>query len=132
MILIDTHIWIWWANGSSELRDDHRRTIHAARHEGIGVSAISCWEVAKLVEKCRIVLAIPVSDWVDQALRLPGVEPIPLTPEIAVASTLLPGEFHNDPADRFIVATSRAWDIPLLTQDEKILDYVHVNKVPTV
>jgi len=131
VILIDTHIWVWWANGSSELDEKYRHTITGSRNEGIGVSAISCWEVGKLVEKRRIILSIPVIDWMDRALRLPGVEPLPLTPEIALASTLLPGEFHGDPADRFIVATSRALDLPLLTQDGKILAYTHVTKVNT-
>jgi PIN domain nuclease of toxin-antitoxin system len=59
-------------------------------------------------------------------LTLPGLQLLPLTPEIAVASTQSPGEFHRDRADQIIVATSRIYDIPLLTEDRKIRAYPHV------
>ncbi len=52
-----------------------------------------------------------------------------LTPEIAIQSTRLPGKFHRDPTDRIIVATARVYDCPLITSDDKILEYVHVNTV---
>jgi len=61
------------------------------------------------------------------ALVYPGIRLIELTPQISIESTKLPGEFHKDPADQIIVATARIYDIPLLTADEKILDYPHVN-----
>ncbi len=49
--------------------------------------------------------------------------PIPLTPEIAVESIQLPGQFHRDPADQIIVATARTWDCPLIMSDSRVLDY---------
>jgi PIN domain nuclease of toxin-antitoxin system len=53
-----------------------------------------------------------------------------LTPEIAIESTQLPGEFHRDPADQIIVATARIYNCPLLTSDKKIIDYPNVKKIP--
>ena len=87
---------------------------------------ISCWEVSKLVEVGRLSLPIPIEEWVPLALDYPGVEPIDLTPEIAVQSTRLPGSFHKDPADQILVATSRVLELPLATMDEKILAYEEV------
>lgn len=51
---------------------------------------------------------------------------MPITPRVAVESTRLPGEFHNDPADQLIVATARVNDCVLMTADHKIRRYPHV------
>jgi len=51
VILLDTHIWIWWVRGVPTLSADTRRLLDSADSTGVGVSAISCWEVAKLVER---------------------------------------------------------------------------------
>ncbi len=59
----------------------------------------------------------------------PGVQLIELNPEVAVASTRLPGEFHRDPADQIIVATARVEGSPLVTSDEKILRYEYVEVI---
>lgn len=95
--------------------------------QGLGVSAISCWEVAKLVEYDRLVLPCPVGEWMEQALSYPGIQFLNLTPQIAIESTQLPVGFHKDPADQIIVATARVHNCQLLTVDAKILDYGHVN-----
>ena len=92
----------------------------------IGVSAISVWEIAKLVEYRRLKLPCSIDKWFKQALNYPGISILELTPEIAVESTRLPGEFHRDPADQIIVATARIYNCPLVTSDNKILSYSHV------
>ncbi len=56
MIVLDTHIWVWWVHDAPELPDDYRTLLTQRESSGLGVSAISCWEVAKLVEKRRLVL----------------------------------------------------------------------------
>ena len=126
MILLDTHVWVWWVNESSMLTDAMRQTIEGHQGEGLGVSIISCWEVAKLVELGRLQLTMPVEHWLEQALAYQGVELIDLALRIVVESTQLPGEFHRDPADQMIVATARVYDAPLLTADSKIRDYPYV------
>ena len=126
MIVLDTHLWIWLADENERLTECHRDIIEEERPAGLGISAISCWEVAKLVEYERLKLAGPVEEWMDTALALPGIQHIELTPRIAIASTRLPGEFHRDPADQIIVATAREYDCELLTVDRKILQYAHV------
>ena len=129
MILLDTHIWIWWVHGSKELTPANELIISNNENHGLGVSIISCWEVAKLVENKRLILPVDVSQWIDIALNYPGVVLLPFTPEIAVESTQLPGIFHKDPADQIIVASSRIYNIPILTVDHKILDYQFVEKI---
>ena len=65
----------------------------------------------------------------ESALARSGITVLPLTPDIAVESVQLPGEFHRDPADRILVATARIHACPLVTADEKILAYPHVRAV---
>ena len=62
-------------------------------------------------------------DWINQALKTPGLSLIPLTPEIAVESTRLPGSLHGDPADRILVATARNVGARLMTRDRLLLKY---------
>ena len=126
MIVLDTHIWVWWVHADARLTAVQRQRLTENEAHGLGVSIISCWEVAKLVEYKRLVLPCPVADWFDQALTYPGVLLLNLTPRIALESTQLPGNFHRDPADQMLVATARIHDCPLLTADAKLLNYSHV------
>jgi PIN domain nuclease of toxin-antitoxin system len=128
VIVIDTHIWVWWVHGDERLRGRYLDLLQQNEGAGLGVSVVSCWEIAKLVEYKRLVLPLPILDWFDKALSYPGVRLLDLTPEIAAESAALPGEFHRDPADQLIVATARIHDCPVLTADGKILDYIHVRK----
>ena len=130
MIVLDTHIWVWWVHGDSALSASVRALLDSSEQTGIGVSAISCWEVAKLVERQRLSLPCPVFDWIQQALSYPGVRLLDLSPRVCVESTELPGTFHRDPADQIIVATARVFDAPLVTVDARILAYPHVRRAP--
>ena len=90
------------------------------------ISAISVWEVAKKVSLGKLTLSIPIRDWLSQATRKPFIEIIPLSVDIAVESTILPGVFHKDPADQIIVASARQCNMTLLTTDRHIISYQHV------
>jgi PIN domain nuclease of toxin-antitoxin system len=129
MIVLDTHAWVWWAHEDAHLTETQKSAIAASETDVVGVRAISCWEIAKLVEHGCLDLATPLDEWFEQALSYPGIHLLALTPEIAIESTRLPGEFRRDPADQIIVATARVYDCPLVTSDEKILTYPHVTTV---
>jgi PIN domain nuclease of toxin-antitoxin system len=126
MIILDTHIWVWWVHGDARLSEKQVKWLEENETSGLGISAISCWEVAKLVEYGRLGLPCPVADWFAQALAYPGIKLLELSPRIALESTQLPAGFHRDPADQIIVATARVYDCPLLTVDSKILVYPDV------
>jgi len=129
MIVLDTHVWVWWIHGNEQLTSPQTQIIQANETDVIGVSAISVWEVAKLVENGRLELPCPLHEWFDEALSYPGIRLIEITPAIAIESTRLPGEFHRDPADQIIVATARLYDCPLVTSDGRIRNYPHVKVV---
>ena len=126
MILLDTHIWVWWVAEDTRLSSLQSNAITAHQSEGLGVSIISCWEVVKKVQLGKLRLDRAVEDWLDAALRYPGVRLVSLTPRIVVESARLPGEFHRDPADQIIVATARVLGCPYLTSDGRLRAYPHV------
>jgi PIN domain nuclease of toxin-antitoxin system len=125
LLLLDTHVWLWFALGDAgHLAAPVRKKIEAAALGGrLAVSAISVWEIGMLEAKGRIVLGSPCEKWVAAALALPGLRLIGLEPEIAVASSRLPGAIHADPADRIMAATARARDAVLATADERLLEF---------
>lgn len=124
-LLLDTHVWLWYAEGVSErLRPAAVRRLDAARKgDGLMVSAISVWEIGMHVARGRIRLAVPLRDWVERAIAVPGIGLAPLDAAIAAESTLLPGEPRGDPADRFLIATARVLGISLATRDERTIEY---------
>ena len=80
MIVLDTHAWLWWISKPSELSRAARQRIGAETR--LGVSAISCLEVATLVAKGRISLDRDPLDWLEQAVAVRKVELLPLTPAV--------------------------------------------------
>jgi PIN domain nuclease of toxin-antitoxin system len=96
------------------------------RERTIRVSSTSVWEVAQLVARGRLELTMDVADWVAKSESLPFVQFIPVDNRIAIRATRLPGQFHADPADRIIVATTLALGATLVTKDSRLQQYSHV------
>lgn len=124
-LLLDTHCWVWIQFGQEEkftraARSSIERAAHTSR---LLVSVISVWEIGMLESKGRLVLKMSCAEWIKQALATPGLGLAPLTPEIAIESSRLPGAFHGDPADRILVATARITGARLLTKDQRLLEY---------
>jgi len=129
MILIDTHVWVWW-NAKQEQRLSRAAIDARLSAEMIGVSAISCWEVGNLIERDRLRLNMSASQWIHLALRPSKVCSLPTTASIAVAAgTFTEPQIHRDPADRLIVATALHHDISLVTKDREI---IACGLVPTI
>lgn len=129
MIVLDTHIWVRWVHDSDDLKPHQRDAIDNGDTGIIAVSAVSCWEIAKLVQLGRLDLRTDIDSWFVEALDYSGVDLLELTPEVAIESTRLPGLFHTDPFDQIIVATARLFNCPLVTSDRKILAYPHVTTI---
>lgn len=123
-VLLDTHVLVWLLTGSDRIGPGARQAMaEAAGGSEILLSAISPWEITMLVSKGRLVLDRDVGDWLRDALKLRGLRVVPLSTEIAVASTRLPGVLPADPADRIIVATARHLQTELITADGPLLAY---------
>ena len=132
MILLDTHVIVWFLQADPRLGRTTQKCIEAAMEtEGVGISAITPWEIAMLISKKRLSLGRAAGDWVKAALSTDGISLMPLEPAIAVEAGEL-GGLHGDPADRIIIATARYHDSPLLTADGTILEYAATGQVRTI
>jgi PIN domain nuclease of toxin-antitoxin system len=124
-LLLDTHIWLWWLLAHPRLRFSpiHQVIQEAEKDHRLRLSSISIWEAILLHEAGRIEMKGSIQQWLSEArLKFP-VHVVPIDERIVLESRLLPGSFHQDPADRFIVATARTQDIFLATHDKRILEY---------
>lgn len=131
MMVLDTHALIWWVSDAPELSRGAKNAIHKTlrANERLLVSAITAWEIALLVKKQRLVLTMDVVEWIAATESIEGIQHVPIDHKLAVQSQSLPGAFHPDPADRFIVALARQHNANLITADERIHRYPHVNTV---
>ena len=130
MIVLDTHAWIWFVSNPEQLSKSARKAIDAALiKKSVCISSISAWEVALLTAKERLHLTTPVEDWIAKSERLPFFQFLPVDNSIAIKSVNLPDPFHKDPADRIIVATAITIGAPIVTKDEKLLNYPHVETI---
>lgn len=129
-IVLDTHIWLWAITGDKSISSTIRQRISLAIQKGrVLIPAICVWEVGMLLNKGRIQLNEPLTRWVSAAFEQSGFLLAPINETVAIESCLLPGNFHNDPADRLIVATTRIEKGTLITHDSRILEYAKAGHV---
>ncbi len=121
MILLDTHVLAWLVADPARLSRNAASAIRRARaHQGIGIAAISLWELALLFSRGRLEATGTIEACVQLIVDRSGVIVKPITPEVAALATQSPADFPLDPADRLIAATARAEGLALITRDERI------------
>lgn len=122
MILLDTHVFVHYANSDRKLGKRARSEIdHALGHDELFVSALTFWEIAMLIAKRRLTLETTVAGLRAAALRQ-GIQEISVDGEIAIAAGELPAR-HGDPIDRLLVATALVRGITLMTANDVLLQW---------
>ncbi len=125
MIILDTHVWLWWVNEDlAQLKASWREQIEQA--DEVGVSAISLFEVSWLERHQRISLPCPRTEWFEKALTGSEIQLVPITPDIASQAVDL-YEHHSDPQDRIIIATALTHNALLLSADGKFKLYTELH-----
>jgi PIN domain nuclease of toxin-antitoxin system len=117
-LLLDTHIWLW------SLAEPHRLSRRVAkeldnRQNELWLSPISMWEAFLLVRKKRVQISTDFTTWLATSLSTLPVIEAPVTFEVARALPT-PKVPHEDPADRFLAATAKAFDLTLITADHNL------------
>lgn len=103
MIVLDTHIWLWWINNDLQSLGSIRQE-QIVSAEKIAVSAISCFEVAWLERHRRISLPCQPTEWFEKALSKSGIELLPITPTIATRAVYATSQWTS-----FLLTQSRPW-----------------------
>ena len=130
MIVIDTHVLVWWLTRAPGLSRKAERTLAAHGDPGqIVVSAISLLEIATAVRRGRLELTIPLDQWLADMNSLPEIRVEPVSAEIAALAGSLAEPMHGDPADRLIVSTAFTLGVPLVTGDKKLQEYRGVKTI---
>jgi PIN domain nuclease of toxin-antitoxin system len=118
-LLLDTHIWLWSVSEPERVSKRVARALRTPENE-LWLSPISIWELIILSQKGRVELAEGLEAWTTRALRALPLNEAPVTNEVAreVGRLDLP---HRDPADHFLVATAKVFDLTLITADEQLM-----------
>lgn len=118
--LLDTHIWIWSVSKPERLSEEVKSILTDDSNE-LFISSISFWEFMVLVEKGRITISKSTNEWIRDAISDPNIEEIAIDKRIAIKSRKIDLP-HQDPADRFIAATSFTHQLTLITSDSKLAE----------
>lgn len=128
MIVLDTHVLVWFAEDHPSLgRRTTRLADSALKRDEVLVAAISFWEIAMLSRKRRLRLDLSPAAFRQKVLEQ-GLREVPLDGAIAVAAGELE-RLHGDPADRMIIATALSMGATLVTADTAILGWKDKLKV---
>jgi PIN domain nuclease of toxin-antitoxin system len=119
--LLDTHVFLWWNLGDSQLSENATSVISDGNNE-IFLSAVSAWEIAIKVAKKRLTIPEEPVRFVPSRMQLHGFQPLPIQIHHATRVYGLP-MYHMDPFDRLLIAQSQTENMPLISMDTTSRDY---------
>lgn len=132
-IVLDTHIMLWSLLQPEELSEDIKLLISTAQdNRALLLCSISLWEIAMLNFKKRINIYEPVKDFLKSITNIDGLSVKDISSEVAAESVMLIDNFHGDPADRIIVATTKIYGATLITRDKKILTWANFGHIKSI
>jgi PIN domain nuclease of toxin-antitoxin system len=118
-LLLDTHIWLWAMLEPHKLTSEVHQLLNASESQ-VFLSPISLWELSLLMDKKKFLLKEDFGKWVQRSVTDLGLEEVSLSWRVVhELRFLLPN--HRDPADRFLAATAVAYDLTLVTADQKLI-----------
>ena len=130
-LLLDTHILVWWKTDPGRLTKAQAGALSDVEmgQAQASISAITLRELAKMAERHRLEIPLPLDMWLEEIEASPWLSVLPLTARIAAESVSLGEGVPNDPADQIIIATARCHGLQLVTSDERIRRW---GKVPVI
>jgi len=131
-ILLDTCAAIWMAE---DTLSDAATGVLEERHAGgelTFLSPITAWELGLLFSRGRLRSPLSPLEYFRRLSTIPTMKTTPLSSEILVASSFLPGVAPRDPADRIIIATARELGLTVMTRDLVLLDYAKAGYIHAV
>jgi PIN domain nuclease of toxin-antitoxin system len=118
-LLLDTHIWIWSQLEPERLRPRVADALEDSNNE-LWLSPLSISELIALARKGRVTLDIETADWIERAVATLSLREAPVTYEVAMTSNEVRLS-HGDPIDMLLAATAKAFDLTLVTADQRLI-----------
>lgn len=133
-MLLDTHAWIWAAaDEPGKLGPKTRRLIARAAAAGtLLVTTASVFEITALATAGRLRLNQSAEKWIRDSVVRGSLRVVGIDMDIAIDAGQIPSSALADPIDRMLVASARAYDVPLITRDRQIIDYANRSKLVRV
>jgi PIN domain nuclease of toxin-antitoxin system len=129
-LLLDTHIWIWNDLAPHKISSRVAQELASSNNE-LWLSPVSIWELVLLIEKKKLRLVVDIHQWVADSARDLALKEVPLTWDVAQELPFV-SLSHGDPADRFLVATARTFNLTLVTGDQALLSLPNLNVLANV
>ena len=127
-LLLDTHIWLWGLLDPDRLSTEVHQALTADGAD-IRLSSVSIWEALLLAERGRLTLEPDPRDWLREATSIMPIREAPVTFEVALASRAIALP-HPDPADRFIAASAKVFDLTRVTADARLVQCPDIEVLP--
>jgi len=121
LLILDTHIWVWWMQGAKQLPRNIRRLIDEGQ-EPVAISSVSIYEAVLQMQRGRLVVDLPLDEWIFNATTAANIAILALAAEIAARAGVLPLH-HGDPLDRIIIASTVQHDAMLASVDAQFPAY---------
>jgi PIN domain nuclease of toxin-antitoxin system len=126
--LLETHIWLWATLEPHRLTSEIRQALGDSEAVRF-LSPVSLWELAVLLKKKRFSLKGDFTTWIERSVVDLGLAEVALTWQVVHGLRfVLPN--HKDPADRFLAATAIAYDLTLVTADQKLMNIPRLKVLP--
>ena len=124
--LLDTCAALWLV--ANEIPQTAIEALSESRTLGMPtyVSPVTAWEVGLLARKGRFKSHYAPDRWFEKLMSAPDTVLADMPPKVLIEASFLPGDLHDDPMDRIIVATAREYGFTVMTRDRALLDYAEV------
>jgi PIN domain nuclease of toxin-antitoxin system len=119
--LLDTHAFIWWVTDDTRLSSTARNIITHPENI-LFLSAASAWEIVIKVRLGKLSLPELPETYIPSRLIINKFESLPIQMTHALQVFNLPA-LHQDPFDRILIAQSQVEKMPIITVDNKIIQY---------
>lgn len=120
-LLLDTHIFIWWASEPAKLSPRAFSLCQDGANELI-LSVASVWEMQIKSQLGKLRVALPLRDLVTSQQQTNDLIILPIQLPHVLALQGLPLH-HNDPFDRFVIAQAIVENAVLLSMDRVFAQY---------
>src|SRR5215216_2053884 len=120
-LLLDTHIFLWWADNPEKLSRTALSAITDETNELV-LSVSSVWEIQIKIQLGKLKLSLPLRELIQNQQETNELIISPILLSHVLALNYLPTH-HKDPFDRLLIAQSIDEDLTLVSADPQFSAY---------